>query len=122
MSAVTDEDELNDELEVLPLQLWLKVVQAVKMVLEAHKYYGFVHFEDYADPSIDAILARATVLEAILDAVGSSDFAEHGGMMFWIENCKQSLHLIQRTHASLKAKDREEYESCIKKLDTQRKF
>lgn len=116
MNAIAD-----DRLETLPQQLWVKVVQAVNMVLDGHKYYGFAHFDEYADPSIDVILARAAVLEGILDLIGSSEFAEQG-MMFWIDNCKQSLHLIQRTHASLKAKDREEYENCIKKLSSQRKF
>lgn len=111
-----------DELETLPQQLWVKIVEAVNMVLDGHKYYGFAHFDAYADPSIDAILARSHIIEQILTLVLESGAFSKQETLFLLENCRQSIHLIQRTHASLKNGDEAEYESCISKLNTQRKY
>ena len=112
-----------DDSENLPQQLWVKVVEAINLVLDGNKYYGFAHFIAWADPSIDVILAQAVFVEGIIDLViGSGVFADEQQSLFLIENCKQSIHLIQRTHASLKNGDKHEYESCISKLTTQRKF
>lgn len=114
---------IEEEFEALPQRLWVKVVEAVNLVLDGNKYYGFAHFAAWADPSIDVILVQAQLVEQMLDLViNSKVFENERQSLFTIENCKQSIHLIQRTHASLKNGDEDEYKSCISKLTTQRKF
>lgn len=106
--------------ELLPQQLWAKVCEAINSVLDGHKYYGFMHFKDYADPSIDVILEGSRALLRILDVVIDSPYLGTADDNNLLINCRQSVHLIERTHASLQNGDAAEYESCIRKLTTQR--
>jgi hypothetical protein len=105
----------------LPQKLWMKVVETINSVLDGNKYYGFLHFS-YADPSIDVILAQAKAVLTILDAVIGSPYLDQGDGNNLLINCRQCVHLIERTHASLQNGDQEEYESCISKLSSQRQF
>jgi hypothetical protein len=113
---------MSTPLEELPQKLWVKVVEAVNSVLEGHRYYGFAHFNAYADPSIDVILERSKLLGQILGLVIDSPHIGADEFNNLLINCQQCIHLIQRTHASLKCGDQDEYESCIAKLDSQRKY
>ena len=112
----------DNDLELLPQQLWVKVVEAINSVLDGHKYYGFLHFNTYADPSIDVIVERSRTLLKILDVVIDSPHLDSDAQNSLLINCKQSVHLIERTHASLKNGDKDEYESCIRKLSSQRQY
>jgi hypothetical protein len=109
-------------LEELPAKLWIKIVEAINSVLDGHKYYGFAHFDAYADPSIDVIVERSRILGQILELVIGSPHLDDCEISNLLVNCQQSIHLIQRTHASLKNGDEQEYESCISKLSSQRQY
>lgn len=115
------EADQEGNIELLPQLLWQKVVAAVNSVLDGNKYYGFVHFT-YADPSIDVIVAQAKAVQMILDVVIDSPYLDKEGGNNLLINCRQSLHLIERTHASLQNGDQLEYESCISKLSSQRQY
>jgi len=58
----------------------------------------------------------------ILDLVIDSPYLDREEGNNLLINCRQSVHLIERTHASLKNSDQEEYESCIRKLSSQRQY
>ncbi len=115
------EIDQDDGIDQLPQQLWGRVVVAINSVLDGHKYYGFLHFT-YADPSIDVIVAQAKAVLTFLDLVIDSPYLDTDEGNKLLINCRQSVHLIERTHASLKNEDQQEYESCISKLNSQRQY
>lgn len=117
---VTEVDQDRDA-DRLPQELWSRVVTAINSVLDGNKYFGFLHFT-YADPSIDVIVAQAKAVLTILDLVIDSPYLDSDAGNNLLINCRQSVHLIERTHASLKNGDQEEYDSCIRKLSSQRQY
>lgn len=118
--AQVDEDAQIDE---RVSRLWGLIIKSINDVLNADKYYGFAHFKAFADPSIDQILNAIQIVEPLVETIlNSKHFSDDTERTMALLNCQQSIHLIHRTHVSLKDGDETEYEDCIHKLQSQRQY
>lgn len=101
--------------------LWTQIIESINHVLEADSSFGFEKFVALANPSIDQIISAVQIVEPILSTVlGSPQIQNDPERMMQVLNCQQAIHLIRRTHVSLKNGDQAEYESCLEKLRSQR--
>ena len=121
-SAGVDLDaELEERMTELTAELWGLIIEHINFVLTADRYYGFAHFDKFADPSIEQILGAIKILEPLVVAILSSEhFKSDPERTLLLLNCQMAVHLIKRTSVSLKNGDEAEYLDCIKKLTSQR--
>jgi hypothetical protein len=115
--AVTDEQK---EKENVCARLWNETVVSIQSVLDAHQELGFLEFHKKSNPSIAEMELSLLAIEGAFLGLQS-----HGDLTFkaWtdVNNCLQGIHLIRRLFEALRRGNKEEYDSCIRKLDTQRK-
>lgn len=116
-----DMDNLEARLDDLVHELWSLIMGSIKHVVEADKSYGFAKFEALANPSIDEILSAIQVIDPMVSAVLNHPHTQADPVRtMQVLNCQQAIHLIRRTHVSLKNGDEAEYQSCISKIKSQK--
>jgi len=103
-------------------KIWLNIVKHIEDVLAGSKF-GFKHFAEWADPSIEDIVESITkidgLLNAILDgAVGLVSEECENTLM----NCQQCMHHIREIQLALKHNNQDQYDTVIRMLTQQRKF
>jgi len=109
-------DYKEEELHALLSAIWAEdVIKCINDVLDANHYFGFRHFEIFADPSIEDISHSLGVIETALTV-----FLENKQINVESEsiliNCQQGVHLIRRVFSSLRRKDQDEYDDALRKL------
>ncbi|WP_448098144.1 hypothetical protein [Luteibacter yeojuensis] len=115
------ETELEERMTGLTTELWGLIIEHINHVLTADRYYGFAHFDKFADPSIEQILEAIAIIEPLVVAIlASQHFKADPERAMKLLNCQMAVHLIKRTNVSLKSGNEEEYRDCIRKLSTQR--
>ncbi|KIJ00456.1 hypothetical protein ST27_10165 [Xanthomonas phaseoli pv. phaseoli] len=125
MSAVTQIGQAtvsrNEALEAEVGQMWLNTIRHIEDVLEGSKF-GFQHFAEWADPSIEQIVASITKIDGLLNSIldGAMGVVSHSCEV-QLANCQQSIHLIRRVHIALKYNNQSEYDDVITKLTQQSK-
>lgn len=112
----------SEELEGEVAKIWLNIVKHIEDVLAGSKF-GFKHFAEWADPSIEDIVESITkidgLLNAILDgAVGLVSEECENTLM----NCQQCMHHIREIQLALKHNNQDQYDTVIRMLTQQRKF
>lgn len=100
----------------LIVEIWEQdVIKTINDVLDGDHYFGFKHFELYADPSVEDITRSITFIEAALTV-----FLDHPLIKPETEsvllNCQQCVHLMRRVFSALKRKDNDEYHDAVRKL------
>jgi len=116
-----DEKQDGARLNELIAELWGQIIVSVNHVLKADQYFGFTQFMEFADPSIDQILNSIQLVDPVLVAALNSEHIKGDPERnLWLLNCQMAVHLIRRTHVSLKNGDETEYLDCIQKLRSQR--
>lgn len=116
--AVSKEEQLEHELAAI----WRDCVTSVNHVLEADKFLGFAKFELAVNPSVEEIGHAIAIIDEALKSL-----LEHADKMSYdayrhLANAQQSSFLIRRIFLALKRKDDAEYDDCINKLKSQRKY
>lgn len=101
--------------------MWLNTIRHIEDVLEGSKF-GFQHFAEWADPSIEQIVASITKIDGLLNSIldGAMGVVSHSCEV-QLANCQQSIHLIRRVHIALKYNNQSEYDDVITKLTQQSK-
>lgn len=113
-------EEEDAQLDGLIHTLWTHIIESINHVVEADSSFGFAKFVALANPSIDQILGAVQLVEPIVSVVLNSTQIQHDpARTMRMLNCQQAIHLIRRTHVSLKNGDQMEYEDCIGKLRSQ---
>lgn len=100
-------------------KVWGHSVKSINDVLSSDRYYGFKHFEAFADPSIEEILHSLELIGAIVNVV-LNDPQIGPSQAITLLNCQQCHYWIKTAYTALKAKDEETYQLCIKSLENQR--
>jgi hypothetical protein len=118
MAVATTVDVRLDE---LIQTLWGRIIESINDVVEADSSFGFEKFVALANPSIGQIISAIQLLEPLVSVVlNSVQTQEDPERTMRLLNCQQAIHLIRRTHVSLKNGDRDEYRDCIHKLRSQK--
>ncbi|SEJ55100.1 hypothetical protein SAMN04487997_0184 [Frateuria terrea] len=106
------------EKEAVAAGLWQDVVRATNDCIEAHNLLGYVRFEQMTNPSIAEMALQLAAIEGALNGL-----VNNPGLSFaaWkdLSNCNQNVHWIRRLFLSLKNKDKDEYDTCIRNLKAQ---
>lgn len=114
-------DAVDHQIEDLIHELWREIIKSINHVVEADGSFGFAKFEALANPSIDQILNAVQLAEPMVSVVLNSPHIQANPLqVLQLLNCQQSIHLIRRTHVSLKNGDEAEYQDCLKKLRAQK--
>lgn len=114
-------DDADAHIDGLIHKLWQEIIKSINHVVEADGSFGFAKFEALANPSIDQILNAVQVAEPVVSVVlNSPQIQANPEWVMQLLNCQQAIHLIRRTHVSLKNGDEAEYQSCLSKLRTQK--
>ncbi|MBQ4855482.1 hypothetical protein IMW82_12465 [Rhodanobacter sp. B2A1Ga4] len=114
-------DPVDAQLSELVHELWSQIIESINHVVEADSSFGFEKFVALANPSIDQIIAAIQLVEPIVSVVlNSSQIQDDPTRTMQLLNCQQAIHLIRRTHVSLKNGDEAEYQDCIRKLRSQK--
>ena len=98
------------------VEIWEQdVIKTINDVLDGDHYFGFKHFELYADPSVEDIIRNIMFIESVLTV-----FLDHPQIKPETEsvllNCQQCVHLMRRVFSALKRKDDQEYHDAVHKL------
>ncbi|UPG89255.1 hypothetical protein L2Y96_17915 [Luteibacter aegosomaticola] len=121
-SGQMDAHQLEEKMTQTAQKLWQKAIEQINLVLEAHKYYGFTHFQ-YSDPSIEVILGQMQMVELVLSLLKQSEqFTNDPERMIVLLNCEMSVTQIKVINTALKTGNEEAYRDCIQKLSTQRQY
>jgi len=114
-------DDVDAHINGLIHELWQEIVKSINHVVKADGSFGFAKFEALADPNIDQILNAVQVAEPVVSVVlNSPQIQANPDWVMQLLNCQQAIHLIRRTHVSLKNGDEAEYQDCLRKLRTQK--
>lgn len=112
----------SEEFEMQVTKMWLNIIKHIDDVLDGSKL-GFENFAQWADPSIDQILASISEVESVLNkifdgAVGK--VSEECDMT--LMNCRQSMGHIREVQLALKHNNQDHYDAVIKMLAYQKKI
>jgi len=113
--------QLDAQLDKLIHELWSQIIESINHVVQADSSFGFQKFVALADPSIDQIVSAIQLVEPMVSVVlNSSQIQGDPTRTIQLLNCQQSIHLIRRTHVSLRNGDEAEYQDCLSKLRSQK--
>lgn len=100
----------------LIVEIWEQdVIKTINDVLDADHYFGFKHFELYADPSVEDITRSIIFIDAALVAfLGTPNIKPETESV--LLNCQQCVHLMRRVFSALKRSDDQEYGDAVRKL------
>lgn len=105
--------------EAIVVDLWKEVLASVLDVLKAHSGLGFDEFHQKTDPTIVEMELNLTVAQGALRSLSDwHDLTFEASQR--LANCIQSTHLMLRVFVAIRQQNREEYDDCIRKLQTQR--
>ena len=99
-------------------QVWTEVIEVANKVLQVHAKFGFTHFAENINPSLEDILLSLQVVESMLDTVGASKILEYSETRK-IGNAKQQILWIQTIGNALRYGNQEDYAASIEKLGKQ---
>lgn len=112
----------SEELEIEVGKIWLNIIKHIEDVLAGSRF-GFKHFAEWADPSIEDIVDSITKIDGLLNAIldGAVGIVSEECEITMM-NCQQCMHHIREIQLALKHNNQDHYDAVINMLTAQRKF
>lgn len=121
VSEFFDDNEIKEQVE----QVWAGTFQATYRILKSADLFAFEEIEIKSNPNIHQLISAALTLEFMLDsALGylqSCEDIDHS-VIRMILNAKHQISHMQAIVTALKTKDRDMYDTAIKRLGEQAPF